>query len=98
MDLTQLYTHPSQWIKRLLVIEGKRCLLGQLIHYNSGSADVDVIAKAAYQMFPERIHCEWPNSVRAVIQFNDDNDTTFEDVQKVLQQAEHIKNLPKGAQ
>lgn len=98
MDLTKLYTHPDQWMKNAFSNSTRtaHCLMGSLLNPN-GLGLVGTIAKAIHQLFPERSSCGvYPGCVE-VARFNDHPDTTFEDVQKVLQQAEYLKTLPEGA-
>ena len=80
-----------------MAVNEKHCLMGMLIYgSNHDPKETHYIIEAIHQMFPERVH-DLNASIGSIIFFNDHPDTTFEDIQKVLTQAEHIKNLPKGA-
>lgn len=116
MDLTQVFTSPSQWTKHHLSIDDTNCLLGRLLvkmaclnEYTHTTWEdmcsqnaVILVAKASCMLFPERMkldidaHLSSRTDRDDVVRFNDHPDTTFEDIQKVLQQAEYLKNLPNG--
>jgi len=89
MKVLDVLTDESRWTKRIFGSNGSpRCLSGALAEaygYTNSNESIQ-LAEAIKLLFPERIYCGSPEY--SIVCFNDHENTTFEDVQRVAKFAD----------